>query len=115
MREKEMLSQAIAEINREYDASVARRNFQMHRRRAIREADALLLQMEELIEAGRRQVPPPLLDEVLRFVRPLSRKLFRHLVQQRPDPVRILDIIFDAQQLLLARPGGSVLALDVVH
>jgi hypothetical protein len=112
-----MLSQAIAEINHEYDAAVARRNFQMRRRRAIREADALLLQMEELIESGRRQVPPPLLDEVLRFVRPLSRKLFRHLVQQRLEPVRVLDIIFDAQQLLLERPGGPVLTfeLESVH
>lgn len=110
-----MLSQAVAEINREYDAAVARRNFQMRRRRAIREADALLLQMEELIESGRAQIPPPLLDQVLRFVRPLSRKLFRHLVQQRPEPVRVLDIIFDAQQLLLERPGGSALSLEAVH
>jgi hypothetical protein len=110
-----MLSQAVAEINREYDAAVARRNFQMRRRLAIREADALLLQMEELISAGRGQVPEPLLHEVVHFVRPLSRKLFRHLVQQRPDPVRVLDIIFDAQQLLLERPGGPVFALEAIH
>ena len=39
-----------------------------------------------------------------RFVRPLSRKLLRALNRNvTRDPVRVLDVLFDVQQLLLPR------------
>lgn len=43
------------------------------------------------------------MDEITRFVRPLSRKLLRALNRNSGDPVRVLDVLFDCQQLLLPR------------
>jgi hypothetical protein len=44
------------------------------------------------------------MNEITRFVRPLSRKLLRALNRNvARDPVRVLDVLFDVQQLLLPR------------
>jgi hypothetical protein len=44
------------------------------------------------------------MEDVTRFVRPLSRKLLRALNRNvTRDPVRVLDVLFDVQQLLLPR------------
>ncbi len=44
------------------------------------------------------------MDEITRFVRPLSRKLLRALSRNvTGDPVRVLDVLFGCQQLLLPR------------
>lgn len=46
------------------------------------------------------------MDEVTQFVRPLSRKLLRALNRNiTRDPVRVLDVLFDVQQLNL--DGGD--------
>jgi hypothetical protein len=109
-----MLSQAIAEINREADRAIARRGFLMRRKRTLQTADAFLLSLEELIEEGECQVPSPLMDDIVRFVRPLSRRLSRHLVQRAaPDPVRVLDVLFDTQRLLLS--GPAAVPVEVLH
>lgn len=99
-----MLSDAIEEIHREYQAAADRREDELRRRAAVRIVDAFLLQIENLIENRQAEVPPPLMDEIVRFTRPFSRKLLRALNKNvSRDPVRVLDVLFDVQQLLLPR------------
>ena len=86
----------------------------MRRKRALQQADEFLQSLEELIEEGQREVPPPLMDDIVRFVRPLSRRLSRHLLQRAaPDPIRVLDVVFESQRFLL--PGSGTLQLEVIH
>ncbi|HYM51386.1 MAG TPA: hypothetical protein VET65_12565 [Candidatus Limnocylindrales bacterium] len=99
-----MLSQAIDEIHREFRAAADRREEEMRRRADVRTVDAFLLQIENLIENHRAEVPAPLMEEIVRFTRPFSRKLLRALNKNvTRDPVRVLDVLFDVQQLLLPR------------
>ena len=99
-----MLSEAIDEIHREFEAAADRRNQELRRRADVRRADDFLLCIEDIIENRRGAVPAPLMDEIARFVRPLSRKLLRALNRNvTRDPVRVLDVLFDVQQLLLPR------------
>jgi hypothetical protein len=99
-----MLSDAIEEIHRESEAAAARRQQELRRRADVRRVDEFLLYVEDLIENNRGPVPAQLMDEITRFVRPLSRKLLRALNRNvSRDPVRVLDVLFDAQQLLLPR------------
>jgi len=94
-----MLSDAIDEIHREFQAAADRRDQEIRRR-----VDDFLLAIEDIIENQRGAVPAPLMDEITRFVRPLSRKLLRALNRNViRDPVRVLDVLFDVQQLLLPR------------
>jgi len=99
-----MLSDAIEEIHREFEAAATRRDQELRRRADVRKVDEFLLSVEDIIENKRGAVPAPLMDEITRFVRPLSRKLLRALNRNvTRDPVRVLDVLFDAQQLLLPR------------
>jgi hypothetical protein len=99
-----MLCDAIEEIHREFEAAAGRRNQELKRRADVRQVDDFLLSIEDIIENRRGAVPAPLNDEITRFVRPLSRKLLRSLNRNvTRDPVRVLDVLFDAQQLLLPR------------
>jgi hypothetical protein len=99
-----MLCDAIEEIHREFEAAADRRNQELKRRADVRQVDDFLLSIEDIIENRRGPVPAPLIDEITRFVRPLSRKLLRALNRNvTRDPVRVLDVLFDAQQLLLPR------------
>ena len=99
-----MLSDAIDEIRREYQAAADRREEELRRRADVRTVDTFLLQVENLIENRRAEVPLPLMEEIIRFTRPCSRKLLRALNRNvTRDPVRVLDVLFDVQQLLLPR------------
>jgi hypothetical protein len=99
-----MLSDAIDEIHRELQAAADRHEEEMRRRADVRTVDAFLLQIENLIENRHPEVPLPLMDEIVRFTRPFSRKLLRALNKNvGRDPVRVLDVLFDLQQLLLPR------------
>jgi hypothetical protein len=99
-----MLSDAIEEIHREFEAAADRRNQELKRRADVRRVDDFLLSIEDIIENRRGTVPAPLMDEITRFVRPLSRKLLRALNRNvTSDPVRVLDVLFGCQQLLLPR------------
>ncbi len=99
-----MLCDAIEEIHREFEAAADRRNQELKRRADVRQVDDFLLSIEDIIENRRGPVPAPLIYEITRFVRPLSRKLLRALNRNvTRDPVRVLDVLFDAQQLLLPR------------
>ena len=106
-----MLSAAISEIHRETQAAADRRNQELRQRAAIRQTDAFLLQVENIIENQYPEVPPDLMAEIVEFVRPLSRKLLRALTRNvARDPVRVLDVLFDAQQILMPRPTLTVVA-----
>ena len=99
-----MLSDAIEEIHRQYQEAADRHDRETRRRADVRRVDAFLLQIEDLIERHQTEVPGPLMDEIVRFVRPLSRKLLRALNRNATrDPVRVLDVLFDVQQLLLPK------------
>ncbi len=99
-----MLSDAIEEIHREFEAAADRRSHELKRRADVRRVDDFLLSIEDIIENRRGAVPAPLMDDITRFVRPLSRKLLRALNRNvTRDPVRVLDVLFDCQQLLLPR------------
>ncbi len=99
-----MLSEAIDEIHREYQAATDRREREIRRRADVRRVDEFLLVVETVIEQKRSEVPPALMDEIVRFVRPISRKLLRALNRNLThDPVRVLDVLFDVQQLLLPK------------
>mgnify|MGYP001792955605 FL=1 len=99
-----MLSDAIDEIHREFQAAADRRDLDLRRRADVRKVDEFLLCVEDLIEKRRGEVPAALMDQIVRFVRPLSRKLLRALNRNvTRDPVRVLDVLFDVQQLLLPR------------
>jgi len=99
-----MLSDAIDEIHREFQAAANRRDQQLRRRAEVRRVDDFLHAIEDLIENHRGPVPAPLMEEITRFVRPISRKLLRALNRNvSHDPVRVLDVLFDVQQLLLPR------------
>jgi len=99
-----MLSDAIDEIHREFQAAADRRDLELRRRADVRKVDEFLLCVEDLIEKRRGEVPAALMDQIVRFVRPFSRKLLRALNRNvTRDPVRVLDILFDVQQLLLPR------------
>ncbi|GAC1480629.1 MAG: hypothetical protein PVSMB9_05510 [Candidatus Dormibacteria bacterium] len=100
-----MLSDAIDEIHREFQAAADRRDLEIRRRADVRRVDEFLLRVEDLIEKRRGEVPLPLMDQIVRFVRPISRKLLRALNRNvSRDPVRVLDVLFDVQQMLLPRP-----------
>jgi len=99
-----MLSEAIDEIHREFQAAADRRDLELRRRADVRRGGEFLLRVEDIIEKRRGEVPPPLIDQITRFVRPISRKLVRALNRNvTRDPVRVLDVLFDVQQLLLPR------------
>jgi len=99
-----MLSEAIDEIHREYQAAADRREQEIRRRADVRRVDDFLLIVETIIEQKRAEVPAALMDEIVRFVRPISRKLLRALNRNvTHDPVRVLDVLFDVQQPLLPR------------
>jgi hypothetical protein len=99
-----MLSDAIDEIHREYQMAADRREADLRRRADVRKVDAFLLVVENMIERKQTEVPAPLMEEITRFVRPLSRKLVRALNRNvTRDPVRVLDVLFDAQQMLLPK------------
>lgn len=99
-----MLSDAIDEIHRELQAAADRHEEELRRRADVRTVDAFLLHVENLIENRHAEVPLPLMEEIVRFTRPFSRKLLRALNKNiARDPVRVLDVLFDLQQLLLPR------------
>ena len=99
-----MLSEAIDEIHRGYQRADDRRQAEMRRRAGVRQVDDFLLQIENLIEGRHPAVPEALMEDITRFVRPTSRKLSRVLARNiTRDPVRVLDVLFDAQQLVMPR------------
>ncbi len=54
-----MLSDAIEEIHREFEAAADRRNQELKRRADVRRVDEFLLSIEDIIENRRGVVPAP--------------------------------------------------------
>lgn len=92
-----MLSQAIEDIRRGYQLAEDRRQAEIRRRAGVRQVDHFLFQVENVIEGKHPAIPEMLMDEIMDFVRPISRNITR-------NPVRVLDVLYDAQHLLMARP-----------
>ena len=99
-----MLSDAIRDIRLAQEDERRRRLESARRRHEVRKLDAWLHHIECLLEENRRTVPEPLVREIATFVRGVSPKLHRSLLRNRERQAsRVLDILFDTQQLLL--PG----------
>ena len=70
----------------------------------MRKLDAWLAHVEDMLERDSRTVPEPLMKEIGRFLRPIHPRLYRNLRRNRDrDAARLLDTLFDAQELVL--PG----------
>lgn len=97
-----MLSEAVRDI---HDA-VRREELRRHRlelqKQDIRRLDAWLETVENMLEGDQGSVPEPLVREIAAFLREVNPKLHRALLRNRArDAARVLDVLFDAQELLL--------------
>ena len=99
-----MLSEAVRDI-----ADSARREAQRRRRLEIQKADIKRLDgwletVENMLEEERETVPEPLIREIAAYLREINPKLHRALLRNRTrEASRVLDVLFDAQELVL--PG----------
>ena len=99
-----MLCDAIRDI----DDAVRRDREERRRRAATRasfhRAEGYMWQIEEMLEDGARHVPDPVVIEIARFVRPISRRLARVLTgDPERNPVHVLDVLFDVQERIQDR------------
>ena len=73
-------------------------------RSAIKRLDGWLETVENMLEEERESVPEPLIREIAAFLREVNPKLHRALLRNRTrEASRVLDVLFDAQELAL--PG----------
>jgi hypothetical protein len=101
-----MLAGANFEIHRATQAALRRRLEIETRRAALRRSDVYLVTVEDLVEDG-RPVPEQLMAEIGTFLRRQSRKLGRlHRANAMADPVRVLELLFDAQDRILGTLGA---------
>jgi hypothetical protein len=99
-----MLSEAMADICRADEATAQRRRRLRERRDAIERLDAWLQEVETMLERDRQTVPADLLDEIGDFVGRIDPKLRHSLMRNvSREPVAVLDVLFDAQELVLPR------------
>jgi hypothetical protein len=106
----------LAEAIRDIETAARVDREERERRQAIRasfqRAETYMWQVEEMLEAGCEHVPDPLVIEIARFVRPVSRRLARVLTRDpERNPVQVLDVLFDVQERIqrqaMARLGVS--------
>jgi len=96
-------------------ADSARREAQRHRRLELQKADIKRLDgwletVENMLEEEREFVPEPLIREIAAYLREINPKLHRALLRNRTrEASRVLDVLFDAQELVL--PGWNETAL----
>ena len=99
-----MLSEAVRDIT-----DSARREAQRRRRLELQKADIKRLDgwletVETMLEEERECVPEPLIREIAAYLREINPKLHRALLRNRTrEASRVLDVLFDAQELVL--PG----------
>ena len=97
-----MLSDAIRDIDRARMASEARRRGYSGPHRARAQLDAWIVHLESMLEKDEKVVPEPFVRVVSRFVLPIDARLYRSVRRNRErDAVKLLDILFEAQQALL--------------
>ena len=101
-----MLSAAVRDItDAARQEALRRQRLEIHRS-AIKRLDGWLATVEDMLEDDRESVPEPLIREIAAFLREVNPKLHRALLRNRArEASRVLDVLFDAQELCL--PGFS--------
>ena len=106
-----MFVDAIDQLAKDQADDRARHARREARRRPIRTVDGWLEAVESILQDDRCTVPEPLFREIGAFLRqqtpPLDRKLRRN---RRRDAVRVLNVLFDAQEQLQRGRGGLTAA-----
>jgi hypothetical protein len=99
-----MLSEAMADICLADEVAAQRRRRLQERRDAIERLDSWLQQVETMLERDRHTVPEELLGEIGDFVGRIDPKLRNSLMRNGSgEPVAVLDVLFDAQEVVLPR------------
>lgn len=99
-----MLSDAVRDITDAARQEALRRQRLEIQRSAIKRLDGWLETVENMLEEERESVPEPLIREIAAFLREVNPKLHRALLRNRTrEASRVLDVLFDAQELAL--PG----------
>jgi hypothetical protein len=106
-----LLSDAVRDITDAARQEALRRQRLEIQRSAIKRLDGWLETVENMLEEERETVPEPLIREIAAFLREVNPKLHRALLRNRTrEASRVLDVLFDAQELAL--PGFVEPAYD---
>jgi hypothetical protein len=99
-----LLSEAVRDIT-DSARHEARRRLRLEAQKAdIKRLDGWLETVENMLEEDRETVPEPLIREIAAYLREINPKLHRALLRNRTrEASRVLDVLFDAQELVL--PG----------
>lgn len=99
-----MLSEAVRDITDATRREARRRQRLELQRQDIKRLDSWLETVENMLEEERATVPEPLIREIAAYLREINPKLHRALLRNRTrEASRVLDVLFDAQELVL--PG----------
>ena len=99
-----MLSEAVRDIHESVRREELRRRRLEMQKEDIRRLDGWLESVENMLEEEQLTVPEPLIREIAAFLREINPKLHRALLRNRArEASRVLDVLFDAQELVL--PG----------
>ena len=97
-----MLSDAVRDITDAARQEALRRRRLELQRQDIKRLDTWLATVENMLEEEREFVPEPLIREIAAFLREVNPKLHRALLRNRArEASRVLDVLFDAQELVL--------------
>lgn len=99
-----MLSEAVRDITDSARREAQRRRRLEIQKQDIKRLDGWLETVENILEEERETVPEPLIREMAAYLREMNPKLHRALLRNRTrEASRVLDVLFDAQELVL--PG----------
>ena len=97
-----MLSDAIVTIRRANQEALQKRLVLRARRHPVSLVDRWLGEVETLVEADQSPVPEPLVREISGFLQRLDGRLYHRLQRnRRRSPLKVLDVLFDAEEQLL--------------
>jgi len=95
-------------IRRQNEEALRRRNAAVSGRRPIRLLDHWLDQVETLVERDDAVVPEPLIGEIAGFLGTFDSDLNRRLRSHgRRKASRVLDLLFEAEELFLPKPAET--------
>jgi len=104
-----MLCDAIRDIDDAVRRDREERERQTASRATFQRAEGYMWQIEEMLEDGAHHVPDPMVIEIARFVRPISRRLARLLTgDPERDPAQVLDVLFDVQERIQRQTLGPL-------
>jgi hypothetical protein len=99
-----MLSDAVADMCRADELAAERHRRLLERRASIERLDRWLREVEGMLERDRQVVPEALVGEIGDFVERIDPKLHNSLKRmQGGEAVAVLDVLFDAQEVVLPR------------